>query len=413
MKATDHSVTLQMDKIREDFPALNQLIHGLPLVYLDNAATTQKPLAVIEAIDGYYRNDNSNVHRGVHTLSQRATDAYEGARATIAEYIGAKSTSEVIFTRGTTDSINLVAASFGGTYLKAGDEVLVSEMEHHSNIVPWQLICNRVGATVRTIPVTDAGELDYPAFKASLSTKTKLVALTHVSNALGTINPVKDIITEAHAMGIPVLLDGAQAVPHGRVDVAELDVDFYCFSSHKLFGPTGFGVLYGKREFLEVMPPYQGGGDMIDVVDFAGTTFNDLPYKFEAGTPHIAGAIGMAAAIKYVNSIGFGFIQNQEAGLLHYATQQLTAIDGLRIIGEAKDKASVISFLIGSAHPYDVGTILDKFGIAVRTGHHCTQPLMKRFGIPGTVRASFTFYNTRAEIDRLEIAIRKAAAMLL
>ncbi|MDA1028346.1 MAG: cysteine desulfurase [Bacteroidetes bacterium] len=408
-----HSPSLRLEKVRGDFPALHQSVNGRPLVYLDNAATAQKPEAVIEAVSSYYRTDNSNVHRGVHTLSQRATDAFEAARANIARYIGASSPKEVIFTRGTTEAINLVAFCFGGTRFKKGDEVIVSEMEHHSNIVPWQMACERSGAVLRVIPVTDSGELQMEAFRALLSERTKLVAVTHISNSLGTINPVEEIISAAHEHGVPVLLDGAQALPHCSIDVTALDVDFYCFSSHKMFGPTGFGVLFGKEHWLEQLPPYQGGGDMIKVVDFAGTTYNDLPHKFEAGTPHIAGAIGLSAAMDYVSGVGFEFIANQEKDLLLYATGRLKAIDGLVIVGNAKHKAAVVSFNLGSAHPYDVGTILDKFGIGVRTGHHCTQPLMKRLGIPGTVRASFSFYNSRAEIDQLELAVRKAAAMLL
>ncbi len=411
MSTRPHSPHLTLEQVRKDFPALHQTVNGRPLVYLDNAATAQKPEAVIEAIRSYYLNDNSNVHRGVHTLSQRATDAFEAARVKIAGFIGANSPREVIFTKGTTESINLVAYSFGGS-LSAGDEILVSEMEHHSNIVPWQLACERTGAVLRVIPVLNEGELDWEAFLALLSKKTRLVAVTHVSNSLGTINPVREIISEAHQRGIPVLLDGAQALPHSTVNVSELDVDFYCFSSHKMFGPTGFGVLFGRERLLDAMPPYQGGGDMIEIVDFSGTTYNSLPHKFEAGTPHIAGAIGLAAALDYVNYVGFEFIENQEKDLLLYATQRLMSIDGVRIVGEAKQKAAVVSFLIGSSHPYDVGTILDKFGIAVRTGHHCTQPLMKRLGIPGTVRASFSFYNTRSEIDQLETAVRQAASML-
>lgn len=408
-----HNLGLSLDKVRRDFPALHQSVNGKPLVYLDNAATAQKPEAVIDAVSSYYRTDNSNVHRGVHTLSQRATDAFEAARSNIARYIGATSPREVIFTRGATEAINLVAFCFGGTRLKKGDEVIVSEMEHHSNIVPWQMACERSGAVLRVIPVTDSGELQMEVFHALLSERTKLVAVTHVSNSLGTINPVEEIIAASHERGIPVLLDGTQALPHGSINVTALDVDFYCFSSHKMFGPTGFGVLFGKEQWLEQLPPYQGGGDMIKIVDFEGTTYNDIPHKFEAGTPHIAGAIGLSAALDYVSSVGFEFITNQEKDLLSYATGRLKTIDGLKIVGTANLKAAVVSFNIGSAHPYDVGTILDKFGIAVRTGHHCTQPLMKRLGIPGTVRASFSFYNSRAEIDQLELAVRKAAAMLL
>ena len=401
-----------LESIRADFPALHQEVNGQPLVYLDNAATAQKPRAVLDAISNYYERDNANVHRGVHTLSQRATDAYEGARERIARFLGASSSREIIFTKGTTDAINLVASSFGGSKLGPGDEVLISEMEHHANIVPWQLLCERIGAVLKVVPVSAEGDLIYEEFRLMLTERTKLVSLVHVSNSLGTINPVRQIIADAHSMGIPVMLDGAQAIPHGRVNVSDLDVDFYCFSSHKLFGPTGFGVLYGKASLLEDMPPYQGGGDMIEEVDFEGTTFNEIPHKFEAGTPHMAGAIATAAAIEYVEEVGFDFVAKQELELLAYATNKLKSIEGIRIIGEAKEKASVISFLVGSSHPYDVGTILDKMGIAVRTGHHCTQPLMKRFGVPGTVRASFAFYNTRAEVDRLAEALVRVSGML-
>ena len=401
-----------LESIRADFPALHQEVNGQPLVYLDNAATAQKPRAVLDAISNYYERDNANVHRGVHTLSQRATDAYEGARERIARFLGASSSREIIFTKGTTDAINLVASSFGGSKLGPGDEVLISEMEHHANIVPWQLLCERIGAVLKVVPVSAEGDLIYEEFQLMLTERTKLVSLVHVSNSLGTINQVRQIIADAHSMGIPVMLDGAQAIPHGRVNVSDLDVDFYCFSSHKLFGPTGFGVLYGKASLLEDMPPYQGGGDMIEEVDFEGTTFNEIPHKFEAGTPHMAGAIATAAAIEYVEEVGFDFVAKQELELLAYATNKLKSIEGIRIIGEAKEKASVISFLVGSSHPYDVGTILDKMGIAVRTGHHCTQPLMKRFGVPGTVRASFAFYNTRAEVDRLAEALVRVSGML-
>lgn len=405
-------VDLKIESVRNDFPALHQEVHGVPLVYFDNAATAHKPKAVINAIGKFYYQGNSNVHRGVHSLSQAATDQFESARKNIASFIGAKSTAEVIFTRGTTEAINLVASSLGGKILRPGDEILVSEMEHHSNIVPWQLICERMGASVKAIPVTDSGVLDMDSFRELLSEKTRLVAVTHISNALGTINPVDEIITLAHQMNVPVLLDGAQAVPHEPVDVGALDVDFYCFSSHKVFGPTGFGVLYGKEALLELMPPYQGGGDMIDEVDFAGTTFNDLPHKFEAGTPHIAGAIGLDAALAYVQKVGYDWIGAREHHLLRYATAQLEAIPGLRIIGKAPEKAAVISFMLGQNHPYDVGSILDRMGIAVRTGHHCTQPLMKRLGLPGTVRASLAFYNTENEVDRLVAAVQKAASLL-
>lgn len=397
--------------IRAQFPALQTVVHGKEVAYFDNAATAQKPLAVLDRMERYYRSENANVHRGVHTMSQLATDAYEGARARMASFLGTPDAREIVFTRGTTEAINLVANSFGGK-LSAGDEIILTEMEHHSNIVPWQLLSERIGLRLRIIPVTDEGELDLEEFQIMVSERTKLVALVHVSNSLGTINPVRRIISDAHRMGIPVLLDGAQAVPHGPVDVKELDVDFYCLSSHKLFGPTGVGVLYGKAEHLEAMPPWQGGGDMIEQVDFAGTTFNEIPHKFEAGTPHIAGVIGMGAAVDYLEEVGWDVIASQEKDLLAYGTARLASVNGLRIVGTAPEKAAVISFLLGNAHPYDVGTVLDRFGIAVRTGHHCTQPLMKRYGIPGTVRASFAFYNTREEIDRLVEGLERAADML-
>lgn len=397
--------------IRAQFPALQTVVHGKEVAYFDNAATAQKPLAVLDRMERYYRSENANVHRGVHTMSQLATDAYEGARERMASFLGTPDAREIVFIRGTTEAINLVANSFGGK-LSAGDEIILTEMEHHSNIVPWQLLSERIGLRLRIVPVTDEGELDLEEFQIMVSERTKLVALVHVSNSLGTINPVRRIISDAHRMGIPVLLDGAQAVPHGPVDVKELDVDFYCLSSHKLFGPTGVGVLYGKAEHLEAMPPWQGGGDMIEQVDFAGTTFNEIPHKFEAGTPHIAGVIGMGAAVDYLEEVGWDVIASQEKDLLAYGTARLASVNGLRIVGTAPEKAAVISFLLGNAHPYDVGTVLDRFGIAVRTGHHCTQPLMKRYGIPGTVRASFAFYNTREEIDRLVEGLERAADML-
>ena len=404
-------MTLDLSKIRAQFPILTREVNGHPLAYLDNAASAQKPQAVIDRLDQYYREETANVHRGVHALSQRATDAYEGARQQIADFIGASSAREIVITRGTTEAINLIAQSFGGSW-GPGDEVIVSEMEHHSNIVPWQLLAERTGIKLRVVPVTEDGELDLGEFHMLLSSRTKLVALVHVSNTLGTVNPVRRIIADAHGMGVPVMLDGAQSVPHAPVNVSDLDVDFYCFSSHKLFGPTGVGVLYGKAELLEAMTPWQGGGDMIEQVDFAGTTFNEIPHKFEAGTPHIAGVIGMAAAADYVDSLGWDWIKRQEQDLLDYSTGRLQAIDGLRVVGTAPKKAAVISFLLGEAHPYDVGTVLDRLGVAVRTGHHCTQPLMKRYGIPGTVRASFAFYNTREEVDRLVSSLERAAGML-
>jgi cysteine desulfurase/selenocysteine lyase len=400
-----------IEDIRADFPILDQEVNGQRLVYFDNAATGQKPKAVIDRLTTYYQEENANVHRGVHTLSQRATDAYEGARARMASFIGAREAREVVITRGTTEAVNLLANTFGASW-GPGDEVIVSEMEHHSNIVPWQLLAERTGIRLRVIPVTEDGELDLEEFQILLSSRTRLVSLVHVSNTLGTVNPVRRIISDAHSMGVPVMLDGAQAVPHAPVNVADLDVDFYCLSSHKMFGPTGVGLLYGKAEHLEAMPVWQGGGDMIEQVDFAGTTFNEIPHKFEAGTPHIAGVIGMAASADYLEALGWNWIKSQEQDLLDYATSRLRQIPALRIVGTAPKKAAVISFLIGQTHPYDVGTVLDRLGIAVRTGHHCTQPLMKRYGIPGTVRASFAFYNTREEIDRLTDGLERAARML-
>lgn len=400
-----------IEDIRANFPILDQEVNGHALVYFDNAATGQKPLFVLDRMEQYYREENANVHRGVHTLSQRATDAYEGARARMARFIGASEAREVVITRGTTEAVNLLAQTFGASW-GPGDEVIVSEMEHHSNIVPWQLLAERTGIRLRVIPVTDDGELDLEEFQMLLSSRTRLVSLVHVSNTLGTINPVRRIISDAHSMGIPVMLDGAQAAPHSAVNVADLDVDFYCLSSHKMFGPTGVGLLYGKAEHLEAMTVWQGGGDMIEKVDFAGTTFNDIPYKFEAGTPHIAGVIGMAAAADYLENVGWNWIKTQEQDLLDYATGKLRQMAGVRIVGNAPKKAAVISMLLGQTHPYDVGTVLDRLGIAVRTGHHCTQPLMKRYGIPGTVRASFAFYNTRSEVDRLVDGLERAARML-
>lgn len=408
---TNTAHTPDLDLVRADFPALQTEVHGHRVAYFDNAATAQKPQAVLDRIDQYYREENANVHRGVHTMSQLATDAYEGARERMASFLGASDSREIIFTRGTTEAINLVASSLG-TSFGTGDEIIVSAMEHHSNIVPWQLLSERTGVKLRVVPVTDDGELDIEEFQILLNERTRLVALVHVSNSLGTVNPVRRIIADAHGLGVPVLLDGAQATPHAPVNVQELDVDFYCLSSHKMFGPTGVGVLYGKAEHLESMPPWQGGGDMIEEVSFSGTTFNEIPHKFEAGTPNIAGVIGMAAAADYLESLGWSWIKKQEQDLLEYATGQLRQIEGLRIIGTAPKKAAVVSFLIGATHPYDVGSVLDRLGIAVRTGHHCTQPLMKHYGIPGTVRASFAFYNTRSEIDRLAEGLQRAAQML-
>ena len=390
---------------RTDFPILETNVHGKPLVYLDNAATTQKPLAVIEAESLYYRHDNANVHRGVHALSQRATDAFEAARVKVQYLINAASPNEIIFVRGTTEAINLVAQSYGRSRFKAGDEIILSRMEHHSNIVPWQILCQQTGASLRIIPINDAGELELKAYEQLLGPRTKLVAVAHVSNALGTINPVRAMIDLAHVHGVPVLLDGAQAIAHLPVDVQALDCDFYAFSGHKLYGPTGVGVLYGKSALLNAMPPYQGGGDMIRSVSFDGTTYNTLPYKFEAGTPNIAGVIGLGAAVDYVTDIGFDALIEHEQALLTYATQAVIDIPGLRIIGNAQEKTGILSFVFEGAHPHDIGTILDRQGVAIRTGHHCTMPLMEHFGVSATARASFALYNTRAEVDKLVAAI--------
>ena len=405
------TVAFDVDRIREDFPALHQRVNGAPLAYLDNAATSQKPRAVIDRMAAYYASENSNVHRGVHTLSQRATDAYEAGRELVQGFINAQHAHEIIFTRGTTESINLVAATYGRSRVRAGDNIVVSTLEHHSNIVPWQFVCEEKGAALRVVPVSDAGELDFEAYTRLLDERTKIVAISHVSNALGTINPVQAIIEAAHRRGIPVLLDSAQAAPHAELDVQELDVDFCAFSGHKMMGPTGIGVLYGKEALLDAMPPYQGGGDMIDSVSFERTTYNTLPHKFEAGTPHIAGVIGLGAAIAYLEAIGMDAIAAYEHELLTYATERLADIDGIRFIGTAPEKAAVVSFLIGQIHPYDTGSVLDRLGIAVRTGHHCTQPLMERLGIPGTARASFAFYNTREEIDRLHDGLLKVRTL--
>ncbi len=404
-----HDITL----LRSQFPILRQQVNGKPLVYFDNAASSQKPIQVIEAITKYYSEINSNVHRGVHTLSQKATDAYEKSRETVASFIGASDKDTVIFTKGATDAINTVALSFSRAFLKSGDEIWVSHMEHHSNIVPWQMACESSGAVLRVIPMNERGELILDEFYQSLSDKTKLVAVTHVSNALGTVNPVKEIIRKAHEKNIPVLIDGAQAVPHTPIDVEDLDADFYCFSGHKMYGPTGVGVLYGKREWLEKLPPYQGGGDMIEEVSFSGTTYNVIPFKFEAGTPNIEGVIALAEAIRFMQEVGIDFIRSRENELVAYAHQELAKIPGITFIGTAAEKASVVSFLVEGAHPYDVGVILDKMGIAVRTGHHCTQPLMNFYGIPGTVRASFAVFNTFEEIDLMAAAVKKAQMMLV
>lgn len=401
-----------IEKIREDFPILKRQVNGRPLIYLDNGATTQKPQSVIDAINHYYEDYNSNIHRGVHHLSQLATDAYEVSRAKIRSFINAEKEAEVIFTSGTTGGINLVAHSYGAKFVHEGDEVIISEMEHHSNIVPWQLLCETKGATLKVIPMDDRGVLDMEAFQNLLTKRTKIVAVTYVSNSLGTINPISFIIESAHALGVPVLVDAAQAIHHLPVDVQALDVDFLVFSGHKMYGPTGVGILYGKEKWLEAMPPYQGGGDMIKHVTFAKTTYNDLPFKFEAGTPNIEGGIVLGYAVDYLEQVGLEAIAAYEHEVLTYATERLLEIDGLRIMGTSPDKSGVISFLLGEVHPYDVGVILDKLGVAVRTGHHCTQPIMDKWQIPGTVRASLGLYNTKEDIDVLVAAVRKAGEML-
>lgn len=402
---------IDVERIRRDFPILGREVYGKPLVYLDNAATTQKPQCVIDAISEAYCNENANVHRGIHFLSQQATDLMEAAREKVRQFIGAGSTEEIIFTRGTTESINLLASSFAQAFLKEGDEVVISGMEHHSNIVPWQIQAQRYGFKIKVIPVTDLGELDMDAFKALLTAKTKLVSITHVSNVLGTVNPVSEIISLAHSHGIPVAIDGAQAVPHIKVNVKELGADFYALSGHKIYGPTGIGVLYGRKELLEKMPPYQGGGEMIKKVTFEGTTYNELPYKFEAGTPDYVGSIALGTALDYVQEIGMERIASYESELCSYALARLGEIPGMRIIGNSPERSAVVSFLVGNIHPSDMGTLLDRLGIAVRTGHHCAEPLMDRFGIPGTVRASFSFYNTKSEIDVLTAGIERVRAM--
>lgn len=405
------SKQINIQDIRKQFPILSRKIHGKPLVYFDNGATTQKPLSVINRLNDYYAYENANIHRGVHHLSQEATSAYEEARIVIQEYLGAAHSHEIIFTKGTTDAINLVAFSFG-SLLSKGDEIVISAMEHHSNIVPWQMLCERQGCALRVIPMSKKGELDMEAYASMLNANTKLVAVTHISNALGTINDVKEMIAQAHEVGAKVLIDGAQSIQHIKVDVQALDCDFYAFSGHKLFGPTGVGVLYGKEDLLNSMPPYQGGGDMIKDVSFEKTTYNTLPHKFEAGTPHIAGGIGLGAAFEFIASLDMEAIELHETELLNYATEKLKAIEGLKIYGEATNKSSVVSFLIESTHPYDVGTLLDKMGIAVRTGHHCTQPIMDFYGIPGTIRASFAFYNTKEEVDLMINALERIVPML-
>jgi cysteine desulfurase/selenocysteine lyase len=403
---------LNIDQIRADFPVLHQQVNKAPLVYFDNAATTQKPKTVMDALTAYYERDNANIHRGIHTLAERATTAYELTRKKLAAFLNSPSTDQIIFTSGTTAGINLVAQTFGRSQISKGDQIIVSNLEHHSNIVPWQMIAEERGAEIKVIPVSDAGVLDIEALKALLNPKVKLVAVNHVSNAIGTINPIAEIIQLSHAVGAKVLIDGAQSVAHLAVDVQALDLDFFVFSAHKLFGPTGVGVLYGKRELLEAMPPYQGGGEMIKEVSFDGTTYNELPYKFEAGTPNIADVIAFGAALDYVQAIPTEALAAQEEALLVYATEKLQAIPGLRIVGTAPEKIAVISFVIDGVHPQDIGVLLDKFGIAIRTGHHCAQPLMQRYDLVGTCRASFSFYNTFEEIDRFVLCLEKTLQML-
>lgn len=404
-------MALDLNHIRNQFPILSTKVGKYPLVYFDNGATSQKPRVVIDAINRYYEQENANIHRGVHHLSQVSTDNYEKARRTIQEHLNAPHEHEIIFTKGTTDGINLIAESFG-KLLTDGDEILITEMEHHSNIVPWQMLVERKGLTLRYIPMTNLGELDFSQLETLINEKTRLIAITHISNALGTINPIEDIIKKGHAVGAKVLIDAAQSLQHMRVDVQQLDCDFLVFSGHKVFGPTGVGILYGKEKLLNEIPPYQGGGDMIKTVSMSGTTYNELPHKFEAGTPNIIGGIGLGVAIEWLSGFNFEDIQQHETDLLEYATDTLSKIDGIKIYGEAENKSSVISFLIEGTHPYDIGTLLNQQGIAVRTGHHCTQPIMEFFDIPGTIRASFSFYNTKEEIDQFIKALEKAIQML-
>jgi cysteine desulfurase / selenocysteine lyase len=412
MRISEVKTELNIEKIRADFPILQTSVNGKPLVYLDNGASSQKPVQVINAMRDYYLNEHSNIHRGVHTLSQRATQKYEDARQKVATWLNAKHNHEIIFTRGTTESINLVAHSFGKRFIQAGDEILLSEMEHHSNLVPWQMLYKERGAVLKFVPISDDGDFLLESYKKLLSEKTKLVSITHVSNTLGTVVPVEDIVRLAHAAGAKVLLDGAQAVPHMRIDVQTLDCDFYAFSAHKMYGPTGFGVLYGKENLLNEMPPFMGGGDMIKTVSYEETTYNELPHKFEAGTPAIANGIGMGACIDYLNALDFNAIQRHENALLNYATEKMSEIDDMRFFGTAQHKAGVISFLVGTLHHYDIGVLLDQQGVAVRTGHHCTEPLMHRLGINGTVRASFGMYNSFEEIDIFVGALQRAVRML-
>ena len=405
--APEHASALDVEKIRADFPILATEVHGKPLAYLDNAASSQKPRAVLDAIDRYYCAENANIHRGVHYLSELATKRYEDAREKVRGFINAERASEIVFVRGGTEAINLVASTFGQTRVGEGDEILITHMEHHSNIVPWQMLCERTGAKLRVAPIDDRGALIVDEFEALLGERTKMVGVVHVSNALGTINPVEKLVAMAHERGIPVLVDGAQAAPHHAIDVQALDCDFYAFSGHKMFAPTGIGVLYGKQQHLEAMPPYQGGGEMITTVSFEKTEYNVVPHKFEAGTPNIAGTIGLGAAIDYMQSIGLASIETYEHELLDYMTERMSAIEGVKILGTAPEKAGVLSFNIEGAHPHDVGTILDREGVAVRAGHHCAQPVMDRFGVPATARASLAFYNTREDVDRLVAATEK------
>ncbi|MEJ2601979.1 MAG: cysteine desulfurase [Gammaproteobacteria bacterium] len=400
--------TSAVEARRSDFPILFQEVHGQPLTYLDSAASSQRPLAVIDAVDHYEKHDHANVHRGVHTLSHRATEAYEGAREKVRRFINATSTAEIVFTRGTTEAINLVANSWGGEHIGAGDEILITWLEHHANIVPWQMLCERTGATLKVAPIDDDGAIDMAGLESLITERTRLIAFSHTSNALGTINPAREIIALAKERGIVTLVDGAQAVPHGPVDVNDLGCDFFAFSGHKMYGPTGIGVLYGREELLERMPPWQGGGDMILTVSFEGSTWNELPYKFEAGTPNISGAVGLGAAVDYLESVGTAAVAAHEAGLLRYTTQELEKVDGLRIIGTAPRKVGVVSFMLANIHPHDLGTILDQLGVAIRTGHHCAMPVMERYGLPGTARASLGLYNNREDIDRLVASLGRA-----
>ncbi|MCD4664464.1 MAG: cysteine desulfurase [Bacteroidales bacterium] len=404
-------MSFNINKIRKDFPALEQMVYGKPLVYLDNAATTQKPQIVIDTISNYYSTINSNVHRGVHYLSQQSTDAFEQSRENIRQFINARHSHEIIITKGTTDSINLVANSFGKQFLTKGSEVIISALEHHANIVPWQMICKEKGAHLKVIPIDDNGNLLIDKFKSMVSNKTQIISISHISNSIGIINPIKEVIDFAHQHHIPVMIDGAQGIVHEKVDVRELNCDFYCFSSHKMYGPMGVGILYGMEDWLKEMPPYQTGGEMIKTVTFKETTFNEIPFKFETGTPNVADVIGFSEAINYIRNIGIDTIKSYETELFSYAVNELENIEGLEIIGNAKEKAGIISFLLKDIHPYDAGTIIDKFGIAIRTGNHCAQPVMNRFNIPGTLRASFAFYNTKDEVDKLVKAILKVQEM--